>query len=176
VRTITIDHNYCRPRGYRSASEAIAAEAETSRAKLADIDSPRIAGQYVVGFAGSDQAVSVTLSDAFSLELLVVERRVEWRVERAEPAEASRDAQDYPPLCLFWPDGKRTIMDGGELLKTRLSFPLRMLFAGQSFVNVYFKGGGCLRFHPFWNRSDEAPLLHVSELEPVGYGATQERP
>ena len=50
-------------------------------------------------------------------------------------------------MQLIWPQsGRRTEWDPMALLRNRLCYPLRMLFAGESYLNLYFVNGAALRF------------------------------
>lgn len=167
MRTISVDPNFCDIHGYDSAVEAISAEAHTLRAKRSAADSSRIAGHYVRHYTVSDQAISVTLSNHLVLDIGVLDTQVEWQIIEADAVAADVVQQHYPPVRLLWPSGAETVLDPGALLKVRLPFPLQKLFAGECFVNAYFKGGGALQFLPLWNHSDQSPLLNVSELEPL---------
>jgi hypothetical protein len=167
MRIIRVDANVGHLYTYSSAAEAIFAATSTPRAKRSETDSGRIAGASMVGFAVSDEKVSLWLSNGWRLDLSVEGEKMGWQLVEARdrPVESRRDGSGV--ISLLWADGDRSTWDRTGLLESRLPFRLTMIFGGEMDVSVSFGRGGALQFLPLWSRSAEAFIVYFDELEPI---------
>lgn len=165
MRTIDVDPTVIDIPSYGSATEAIQAERSALQAKQAAMDSSRLREQLIKDFTISDQAICLCLVNGVYLEVAVVGKQVRWRVLESYSIVGDTSQRRGAPARLIWPGGSETIWDPGGLLESRRKFFIQRIFAGQVFLNICFKGGGILQFLPVWNRTDNLPLLYLSELE-----------
>lgn len=167
MRTIKVDPNLIEVPTFDSASSAISAEMRTARAERSAIESPLLAGSYINDFLITDDMISLHLSNGSSCDLAVANGRVEWEISNRVPNVRQGIDHLSDSVNLVWPSGRSRIWSAATLLESRQNFPFDKLFAGQVFVNLYFKGGGALQFIPLRNCSEESFLLYFFELEPV---------
>ena len=167
MRTIRVDHNYANIRSYKSASEAIRAESDNPRHHFAIGDSQKISESRIAEYSSDGQSILLYLSNGTAVSLAAENRSVSWQTLSWDREKALPACEHPEAMQLAWPNGDITKSDPSKLLESRQGFSVRKLTAGECLVSLHFKGGGALQFIPLWNRSEETPMLYVSELEEI---------
>lgn len=166
MRKIKIDTSRTRIVGHASPGAAIAAANEANRGVLDD--SNLVRGQYVERVVVAHDRVLFYLSGDYGLEIdaHIAGSNVEVGWRTLTPGERfGMFERDDEPMLLQYTDELQSTWDPVSLIAEHAHAPLKRLFAGEFFLNVYFERSGALMFIPTWNATDDLPLLSCCELE-----------
>jgi hypothetical protein len=153
---------------YTTAAEAVRADLESPRRMQSEIDSDSVAGALIEGYCIEDDGMWLNLSNDRCLAITVGgDDRPTWDLTKPRSGISERNAGPKPMRLIWKLSGKTSEWEPMTLLEGRLRCPLRSLFGGESYLNLYFDHGGALRFDQLINLTEGLPLLFFSELEAV---------
>jgi hypothetical protein len=163
MQSIEIDGEYAQVMGYKTPAEAIRAEKTGPRAERSRAESPLIAGSFIDSFR-IDDSVTIALSNGRQIEIFDEQRRTGWRISELDSTPVTPNGKFHKPVRLIWSPELHSVWDPVGLLERRRIHPLRGLFAGRMFLNLYFEGIRELMFVPVLDRSTSRSFIQFEEL------------